>query len=175
MKKRLIIIIIFVFAFLGVGITYSMYTSSAKIKGDIALASFIVDAERKDHIDIELSNINPGDEVFYNFSISNNSDKKTSDVTIVYNITIKTMHFIPLEISLYDSSDNLVMSCDEAYSRNEKNELECKSEDVLMAYTRNVKDDYYIKILFPEEYNSYEYSSLIDYLNIEINSTQKID
>ena len=173
--KKIIVIILIVLASLGIGITYSMYTTDAKMKTDIALAAFVFDTDRKELINIPISNLKPGDDVKYEFSISNNSNKKKSDVSIKYNIIIKTMHLMPLEISLYDSEDNLVMNCNEDNKRNELNELECHSNDIIMPYKENVKDEYYIEIKFPIEYNSIEYSSLIDYINLEINSTQKID
>ena len=80
---------------------------------------------------------------------------------------------MPLNITLYDSENNEVMVCDETFSRDDNNELVCESETMEMPYQENVQDDYSLKIDFPIEYNSYEYSSLIDYLNIEVISSQK--
>ncbi len=175
MKRIIIITILVIGIIFGIGITYSMYTSEAKIKSDISLATFVFDTDRKELINIPISNIKPGDNLKYEFAISNNSNTKKSDVTIKYNIKIKTMHFIPLEISIYDIDDNLVMSCDETNERNSLNELECISEDIIMPYMENVKDEYYLKLVFPLEYSDIEYSSLVDYINLEIDSSQKID
>lgn len=175
MKKIVIIAILVVCILIGVGITYSMYISEANTNTSIALASFVFDADRKENINIPISNINPGDDLKYAFSVSNNSQNKRSDVTIKYNIIIKTMHFIPLDIELYDGEDNLILTCDETSQRNSLNEIECQTDDVTMSYIENIKDDYYLKVTFPEEYNTIEYSSLVDYINLEINSRQKID
>jgi len=35
-------------------------------------------------------------------------------------------------------------------------------------------DEYKLKITFPKEYNDVTYSNLVDYLNIEIDSWQKL-
>ena len=152
-----------------------MYTSSASANTDISLAAFVVNAEKKEQINIPLSNMKPGDNLEYEFGISNNSNSKRSDVNIDYNIVIKTMHFMPLDIELYDEDDNLILTCDEETERNEENELECVSDTITMPYEENTEDSYIIKITFPVEYNTIEYSSLVDYINLEINSSQKID
>lgn len=152
-----------------------MYISEANAKTNISLASFILDVDKKNQINIPISNIKPGDDLEYNFSVSNNSNSKKSDVTIKYNILIKTMHFIPLDIKLYNEDDELILTCDEKSQRNEFNELECTTEDIIMSYKNNETDEYTIKISFEDEYNSIEYSSLVDYINLEINSSQKID
>ncbi len=176
MKKIIIIAILVVFILVGIGITYSMYRSEASTQTNVvSLASFVFNTDKKDQINIPISNMNPGDNLEYKFSVSNNSKNKKSDVSIQYNIIIKTMHFIPLDIKLYDNNDKVIINCDENNSRNDLNELECKSEDIIMPYLEDVKDDYTIKIDFPIEYSSVEYSSLVDYINLEINSSQKID
>ena len=173
MKKKILILILLGVAVMGVGITYSMYRGLVTTTIDVYVANFIVDAKMKNHIDLDLSSLKPGDTIDYDFSVSNGSSEESSDVTINYNIIIRTMHFMPLNITLYDSENNEVMVCDETFSRDDNNELVCESETMEMPYQENVQDDYSLKIDFPIEYNSYEYSSLIDYLNIEVVSSQK--
>lgn len=176
MKKIIIIIILIVCISIGVGITYSAYKIEASTKTNVvSLATFVFEKDSKDLINIPISNINPGDDLEYKFSVSNSSKDKKSDVTIKYNIILKTMHFIPLEIKLYDKDDNLVLTCDEKVKRNELNELECTTEDIIMPYIEDKKDEYKLKLNFSNEYNDIEYSSLVDYINLEIRSSQKID
>lgn len=160
---------------IGIGITYSLYISEANTNTDISLAAFVVNAEKKDLINIPISNMKPGDSFEYTFAISNNSQAKRSDVNIDYSIVIKTMHLMPLDIELYDAEDHLILTCDEETTRNNDNELECSTEDTTMPYIRNVEDDYTIKISFPVEYNTMEYVSLVDYINLEIRSNQKTE
>ena len=38
-----------------------------------------------------------------------------------------------------------------------------------------VKKDFKIKVSFPEEYNGYEYIELVDYIDLDISSKQKIE
>ena len=155
MKKIIIITILVICIGVGVGVTYS--------------------ADRKELINIPISNIKPGDDIDYKFAVSNNSKDKKSDVSIKYNIILKTMHFIPLDIELYDKDNNLVLTCDEKSKRNELNELECSTEDIIMSYEKDITDEYNLKLVFSKDYDTEEYSSLVDYINLEIKSSQKID
>ncbi len=173
MKKKILVLILLGIAILGVGITYSMYHSMITSNIDVYIANFVVDAKMKNHIDLDLSLLKPGDTIDYDFSVSNGSQDASSDVNINYSIIIRTMHFMPLDIVLYDDNDNEIMTCDETFDRDENNELVCTSETMVMPYRENVQDDYNLKISFPIQYSSYEYSSLIDYLNIEVISSQK--
>ena len=176
MKKIIIIIILIICISIGVGITYSAYKIEASTKTNlVSLATFVFDTDKKDLINIPISDIKPGDDLEYKFSVSNSSKDKKSDVTIKYNIILKTMHFIPLDIKLYDKEDNLVLTCDETTKRNELNELECTTEDIIMPYVEDITDEYKLKLNFSNEYNDIEYSSLVDYINLEIKSSQKID
>ena len=176
MKKIIIIAILIVCITEGVGVTYSAYRSEASTKTNVvSLAAFVFDTDRKELINIPISNVKPGDDLEYKFAVSNNSKTKKSDVSIKYNIILKTMHFIPLDIKLYDKDNNLVLECDEKSKRNELNELECSSEDIIMSYEKDITDEYNLKLTFSKDYDTEEYSSLVDYLNLEIKSTQKID
>ena len=161
--------------FLTTGITYSLYTSSKDLNIESSLASFIVDVNKIDNIDIPLGDIKPGEELVYDFSVSNNSKDKTSDVFIIYNITINTMHLMPVDINLYDSLGNLVLKCNEESSRNLKNELECKSSDIEMAYDKDIKDSYTLKVKFDSLYSESSYADLVDYINLKVDSYQKTE
>ena len=176
MKKIIIVVILVALIGVGVGVTYSAYKSEASTTTNIvSLASFVFDTDKKELINIPISDIAPGDDVEYKFAVSNNSKDKKSDVSIKYNIILKTMHFIPLDIKLYDKDNNLVLECNEDTKRNELNELECSSEDIIMSYEKDITDEYNLKLSFSNEYDTIEYSSLVDYITLEINSSQKID
>ena len=171
MKKKLILVIILLLLItFGAGMTYSIFTDAASTNTTSELATFLVDATLTDQIDIPLEGINPGESIDYDFQIVNNSD-----VNINYSLTIKTMHFIPFNITLVNDKDEEVLVCDESYDRNLHNELECKTNDIFMSYNSNNPDKYTIKLDFLDRYNSLEYSSLVDYIVIEVDSYQKID
>lgn len=171
MKKKLALIaILLLLIVFGAGMTYSIFSDAALANTTSELATFLVDAKLTDQIDIPLEGLNPGDDLDYDFQIVNNSD-----VNINYYLTIKTMHFIPFDITLVNENGEEVLVCDESYERNLHNELECKTNEYFMSYNSTKGDKYTIKLKFSNQYNSLEYSSLVDYVVIEVDSYQKID
>ena len=174
MKNRIIIIVILLclipFCF---KITYSLFTSSASLSiSNGEIAEFIFEAKRTNHIELEFDNLKSGENREYEFQVSNTKDDNITNVTTQYQITIKTFHFMPLLIELY-KNDELVMTCDEKYSRNPDNALVCNSDIWELEHDSTKTDDFKIKISFPSEYNSLEYTELVDYIDIDISSWQK--
>lgn len=162
---------------LGYGITYSFYNSDADLSGEKDIAKFIFNAENSDQIQLSLIDLKPGTEEEYLFSVSNYGSDKTSNVSLHYQMTIKTYHFIPLIIELYkieEETESLLLTCDETYERNLNNEIECTTSIQEMEHSLEKKDDYKLKINFPPEYNDEIYADLVDYIDMEIISWQKI-
>lgn len=182
MRKRIFIIIfLLIMIILGLGITYSAFTSENKLFINQNIASFIFEANQTDHISLALSDLKPGDEISYNFSVSNNKtidDKvNVSHVKVNYQILISTYHFIPLSIKLYKGEETEpLMVCDETTNRNDSNEIVCTSDIQEMDFNESITEDYVIKVTFPfdDKYNSEEYSDLVDYIDLEIKSWQKV-
>lgn len=179
MKKRfyLIVLLIITITFFS-GITYSLFTSDAKMSSsNQEIASFLFEEQDLDKINLNLKDMVPGVNSQYDFSVKNSKNDKVSDVTIEYQITIKTYHFIPLEINLYQIVNNeevYIGTCDETYTRNEDNELVCNMPIKEMVKSTNTMDNYRLRLNFSSEYSDIKYSDLVDFINIEINSWQKI-
>lgn len=172
--KVLISLFIVMFFIFGIGITYSYFSSDIGLNSvDQRIAKFVFDTETLDRLELPLIDLTPGQSEEYNFSVSNSSDDNLSDVNIEYQLTILTPHFTPLIIELY-KDDSLVFSCDESYSRNENNELVCNSPVQELSYEDEDMDNYKLKITFDGSYNDEMFSNLIDYINIEIKSYQKV-
>ena len=162
------------FFIFGIGITYSYFSSDAVLSSvDQRIAKFVFDAETLDRLELPLIDLTPGQTEEYNFSVSNGSSDLLSDVTIEYQLTILTPHFTPLIIELYKGED-LILSCDETYSRNENNELVCNSPVQELSYEEEELDNYTLRVTFDGLYSDESFSNLIDYINIEIKSYQKV-
>lgn len=177
-NKKIMIVIFLPLLIFGAGITYSIFNSNTNLTGEQNIAQFIFNTERLNELELPITDLNPGDEKVYEFSISNNKDGKVSATTIEYQLTIKTMHLIPLDIELYKmngSLEELVLKCDENYTRNTENELVCNVITMRMDYSSELTDNYKLKLKFPSEYSSEQYSNLVDYINIEIKSSQKLN
>ena len=172
MKKKILIIIVMFMLISITGITYSLYTNMIKKDIPISLASFSVGVDKKPTLDIDLSDLEPGSVNHYDFSILNNINENMSDVSIVYNIILKTGNYMPLDIKLYDSSENLLF--DSSNGAKTEDGLLLKTDDIIMPYSESVKNDYSLEVVFPEEYSGEEYSGLVDYINLTIEASQKI-
>ena len=176
--KILTILSILIVLIVGIGVTYSFFNSGTTMNSENqGIAKFVFNAEKMDQIEIPLVDLKPGDIKEYLFSISNEDSEITSNVSVQYQMAIKTYHFIPIVIELYqniDEVDTLILNCDETYSRNNQNELVCNTEIFEMDYSNSILDNYKLKLSFPSEYNDEIYSNLVDYINIEIKSWQKI-
>ena len=176
-KTRLKIIVMLVSSIVlicGSGITYSLFTSSSRLVANQKIAQFVFNATKTDVIELPITNLNPGAKSEYKFQVTNNIDNKRSDVTIKYQMTIKTFHFMPLEINLYkENEETPLLTCEES-SRNTDNEVVCNTEIQTMDYKLNATDNYKLVIEFPEEYNDDSYTDLVDYIDIEIKSWQAI-
>ena len=175
-KKKIMIIVICSFILVcGTGITYSLFTSSSNLIANQKIAQFIFEATRTDSIELPITNLNPGDEpINYTFQVANNLEQKKSEVTINYQVIIKTYHFMPIDIKLYkEGEEEPILVCDDSFSRDKTtNQLICNSDIQKMAHSDKITDKYTLELTFPAKYNSEVYANLVDYIDIDINSWQ---
>lgn len=172
--KVLIIIVSLLLLTFGLGITYSYFNSGVIVSSvDQKLAGFVFNSEFTDRLDIPVGELAPGESNSHNFSITNTKDGVRSDVSILYELTVLTPHYAPLVIKLY-KDNKLVLTCDESYSRNENNELVCKTDPFLLSHTRNELNSFELRVTFDQNCNTEEYVNLVDYINVEIKSYQKV-
>ena len=179
MKKKIYIsIMLIVLITLFSGITYSFFHSNVVLgSSNQGIASFVFETDSVDEIDLELTDLIPGTKKEYSFSVTNTRDKIVSDVTLEYELIMKTYHFIPITIDLYkieDEKEIFVGKCDETISRNSSNQLVCNMPVETLNNSKEEIHDYKLKIEFPLEYNDVSYSNLVDFITIEIESWQKV-
>jgi hypothetical protein len=144
---------------------------------DQGVAKFIFNTEVLNEIELPLVDLNPKESKEYLFAVSNNKSDSKSDVSIEYMMTLKTYHLVPLNIELYKIDgevEDLVLVCDETYTRNSENELVCNTPVEIMNHSSLELDNYKLKVEFTSGYDDEIYSNLVDYINIEIKSWQKI-
>lgn len=176
MKYRVVIIVIlFSLIICFSKITYSLFHSEAFFSlENMEIAEFIFETKRTDHIELDFADLKPGDNKEFSFQVSNTKDKNITNVTTEYQITIKTFHFMPLIIELYKDNER-VMTCDEKYKRNTDNALVCDSKIWELEHQTEKIENFKIKVSFPVEYNSPEYTELVDYIDLDISSWQKVE
>lgn len=177
-KKILLILLGLIVLVCGSFATYSLFTSNASSQiEDQKIAQFVFDTKKTNSIDLAISDLVPGDQQEYTFSVSNQDAQFISHVTLNYQIIFETFHLMPLDIVLLKQEGEdwkEVFTCNESFSRNEENTLVCTSPIQEMEYSKATLEQYKIRVLFPKEYNGVEYSDLVDYLTVHIKSWQKM-
>ena len=178
MKRKIIIVFVLIIAILfGSGITYSIFRSNTSGSVNQNIAIFVFEAKEVDELNIPLADMYPGVTKDYSFSVTNKQDSKISNVTLNYQIIIKTYHFMPTVIELKKvdgKEETLVLTCDESFTRNSNNELVCNSQVLEMSHNIESLDNYKLVVKFPESYNDEMYKDVVDYIDIAIKSWQKI-
>lgn len=185
MKKKKIVILILLIVYImifGVKTTYSMYKSKSESKVELTFAKIIFNNEEINNLSLPINNLLPGKELEYNFKVSNNKDGIRSEINIGYSIIIETFKIIPVNISLYNKdTEELILECsEELFERNSENKLICETEAYDLNYKSNITDNYILKVSFNEyDQNDMpwtdEYTDLIDFIDIKINSWQIVE
>ena len=175
MKRKIIIVFVLIIAILfGSGITYSIFRSNTSGSVNQKIAKFVFEAKEVDELNIPLADMYPGVTKDYSFSVTNKQDSKISNVTLNYQIIIKTYHFMPTVIELKKvdgKEETLILTCDESFTRNSNNELVCNSQVLEMSHNIESLDNYKLVVKFPESYNDEMYKDVVDYIDIAIKSS----
>jgi len=176
LRKKNIIITLMVIAIFLAALTYAMLTSDAElVMEDQNVAMFVFNAENINEINLPVADLNPGDTEIYEFAVTNAEDFVRSEVTVDYQFTILTYHFIPFNIRMYhDNGEELefVYECDDTFSRNEQNQIVCNSPIRRMVHTAGNMENYVLKVTFPREFDDVQFSGLVDFIRVEISSWQ---
>ena len=94
MKYKIIIILASLIAITFCsGITYSIFNSNSNLIVDQKIAKFVFEAQKLDHLELQLDSLTPGSSKEYLFEVTNTNEVK-SNVTLNYQLTIKTFHFM---------------------------------------------------------------------------------
>lgn len=182
-KKKIILILLIVYILIfGVNTTYSMYKSGSDSDVELSFAKIIFNNQELNNVSLPINNLIPGESLEYQFMVSNNKDGNVSEITIGYSIVIETFNIIPANIKLYNINDETpIIECNnENFNRNTENKLICNSENFELKYNEEKTNNYKLVISIDEydqnnEVWSEEYSDLIDFIDIKINSWQIVE
>lgn len=178
MKRKIIIILIISILTCCSLMTYSFFrTDTTGESEDQPIAKFIFQVTRAAEFELPLVDLVPGTEQEILFAVTNTEAGQINEVAMEYELTLKTYHFVPLVIELYeiiDEEPELILTCDETFERNEQNELVCTTPSKTMGFTKEEVVEYKLIISFPSEYNDEIYANLVDYLNLELQAFQQL-
>ena len=157
--------------------TIARYRSSARSNADVNLAYYFFKDESISQ-ELKLESILPREEPYtYTFSVANNDGTDRTETAIEYVIQIKTTTNLPLNFKVYNQEDmthdlvtgvQTVQDSDGTYFKY----VNVQKEE--MGFAEDEQKIYTLQVEFPKEYNRAEYEGIIEYVEIKINSSQKI-
>ena len=174
----LIILVIVLMFFLNLDIfTLSRYETKVTSTNKLTTAIYLLKDEYQT-ISVKLPDVIPSNNQYmYTFSISNYNGTNHSDTNLKYKIHIRTTTNIPIEYDLFNSLD--ISNANSCIINNTTNPDEdgtifrhILTDEKKMLYNEDKIEYYTLLFTFPTEYNEYIYSGLVDYIEINVESSQ---
>lgn len=153
------------------------YRSSAKSGANLDLAYYVF-SEGKISQDLKLESILPRSEPYkYIFSVANNDGKNRTQVSLAYSIEIKTTTNLPLNFEVYnteDTSTNLIEKTETIQDDDGTYFKYIYVKGGTFGFSEDEETTYQINVTFPEQYNLAEYEGIVEYVQISVDSKQRI-
>lgn len=166
-------IIILFFAFTKTGAIFQTETSS---QSNVDIAFYCI-KEDFQTMTLKLDDILPRIEPYiYNFTVSNNDGTKRTETELQYDLIIRTTTNLPLDITLFDTNsgvseigtETIALDSDGTYFRI----INIPQRE--FGFLNNQTDSFRIEVVLPTTYKSYEYQDMIELIEINVDSKQKI-
>ena len=158
--------------------TIARYRSSAQSTADVDLAFYLFHEDsitQSLQIDSILPRANPYE---YTFSVSNNDGVRRTETAITYSIHLKTTTNLPLTFKIFNDdypTVNLVTSEETIPDDNGTYFQYITATGGNLGFLQDETVDYTLQIEFPERYHVAEYEGIIEYVEMTIKSSQRIE
>lgn len=166
-KNKLLLFAVIITTIIVATFAISKYQSTLASKsGTMAAIPVISLTSNTLNVNLEIDPINK--EQDYIFQVSNyNDDLETiSEVTMQYNLQIKTLNILPLEFELYNyDEENNEMIGEDLLTNS-------KSDNITIGFGEKEIQIYILKIKWKDDDKNYLYSKEIDCLQLVLNSEQ---
>ncbi len=157
--------------------TLARFRTEARGDAPIDIAFYLLN-DTYTHQNITLDEMKPGDEKSYTFTVSNTDGTNRSEVTLDYEVLIRTTTNLPLEYELYEVvsgsdtdavlSSNIVADDDGTYFK------EIKTSSETFDYSSDQTKLYKLKVKYPAAQKDHKYQGFCESIEINILSKQKI-
>ncbi len=178
MSISFMILVIVLIVFISMDFfTHSRYESVASSSNKLNTAIYLLNDDYQT-IQVKLPDVLPDNHQFtYTFSVSNYNGSKHSDTNLKYKIHIRTTTNMQLEYELYNTinienatscvlSENIEPDSDGTFFRH------ILTDETTFLYSEDAIDYYTLLFTFSDDYDSYIYSGLADYIEINVISSQ---
>ena len=176
---RFILVIILLLITIGlIRGTIARYRSKGSSDANVDLAYYLLKSEDISQ-ELKLDSILPREQPYmYTLSVANYDGNERTQTALEYDIEIKTTTNLPLQYQIYKSGEQnpqSIISTEttaDSYGTYFKYTTFAGDE---FGFSENQQNNYQIKVIFPEQYNSAEYEGIIEYVEITVKSRQKIE
>lgn len=180
-RLTIAIIILAILLFI-VPITYSRFQSTRTPNTEIETAFYIIDSNYETK-SVHLDDLVPSDTPYtYNFTVANNNGTDRAETDIEYTIEITSTTNLPLNYALYlnqeytdEDSTNIIINDitqqDEYGTYFKKMVTESKK----FSHLKDESNSYQMTVVFPKEYEYFEYQGIIEGISITVKSKQVIE
>ena len=172
----LLVVILIVFMRLDI-FTLSRYESSVASSNSLVTAIYLLN-DTYQTINVKLPDVIPSNNQYaYTFSVSNYNGDEHSDTNLKYKIHIRTTTNMHINYDLFNTldienatscvtSNNIVRDSYGTIFRH------IYSDEKRFLYSRDEIEYYTLLFTFPDDYDDYIYSGLVDYIEINVESSQ---
>lgn len=191
MKKRkeknnlstvIILFIILVVLIIIIPVSFSRYESSGDSNLDSSVAYYVLDTSYQ-YLDVKIPNLSPRVAPYvYNFSVSNYKDGKRAEVSLEYDLSIKTTTNLDLTYELYlnenyqnPSAQNVIVLNEIIQDEHDTYFRNITSPTQYFNYRYNETNNYSLLIYFDESFKGSEYQDIIESIYIIIDSKQIVN
>lgn len=174
--RLIFLIVIVVVSFNLIRRTTAKYKSTGTSNANIDFAYYLV-KEQSISQELKLQSILPRDEAYvYTFLVANYNETERTQTALEYTFKLKTTTNLPLQYSVHLDGQNteLITSIttdqdsDGTYFKN----ITIQGDE--LGFRQNEQKTYKLEVTFPKQYNRAEYEGIVEYIEITIDSKQKI-
>ena len=176
--KFMLLVVLCIAIFFLIKSTRAKYRSSAQSNANVDIAYYVLE-EGSISQDLKLESILPSPTPYnYLFSVANNDGTNRTETAIDYTIEIKTTTNLPVTYRLYNQED---LTSEISY----ETETKVDSDGTYFRYiylnggtfgfTQDEEEVFDLQVEFPMAYNLAQYEGIVEYVQITIKSSQKIE
>lgn len=177
LKMELCIFLILLIALIFL-IPYTLSRFKTEARGDAVMEiAFFIANDEYTHQSITLTDMQPGDQYSYTFSVANFDDDDRAEVNLSYNVEVVSTTNLPLVYELYltNSGDVPIASTDEITEDEDGTYFKTlKTSSRNFNYNNNYIDYYKLTVKFPIEFKNFKYQGVAENIEIRVNAKQKL-
>ena len=178
-NKYIMLILLLVVAFIAISLirgVLARYTSTGTSNANVDLAYYIFE-EQSISQTLRIDSILPKTGTYsYEFSVANNDGTKRTQTALEYTISMRTTTNLQLNYSVHKKNEATELITNTTTTADDDGtffkHMTITGGD--FGFRTNQQDTYVLEIEFPVRFNQARYQGILEYIEITVNSHQKI-